>query len=139
MLRYCIVSALVFTLFGLMGGAQADPAAPGANPASYVPFPKGYDMPAGFDFSKGKDPTQADWDAGEARLLGFLEKRDFPALRAHAWQIFAGMTSPTPGGYAVWEAGSPPMRSMPAPTGRGRTSCRTGAWASTGRASLASA
>ncbi|MEW9920650.1 hypothetical protein AB2B41_13620 [Marimonas sp. MJW-29] len=104
MLRQFIVPALCVALTSLAPAAQADPAAAGASTADYAPFPKGYDMPAGFDFSRGTDPTDADWVAGEARLLGFLEKRDFPALRAHAWQVFAGMTSPAPGGYAVWES-----------------------------------
>lgn len=104
MLPKFIAPALAIALVGLAGLTRADPAAPGTSPAAYAPFPRGFDMPAGFDFSKGTIPTEADWTAGEARLLGFLEKRDFPALRAHAWQVFAGMTSPAPGGYAVWES-----------------------------------
>ena len=81
----------------------AEPAAISTTPATYVPVPGGYDMPAGYDFANGP-PTEADWVAGEAHLLGLLEKRDFAALRAHAWQVFAGITSPAPGGYAVWES-----------------------------------
>lgn len=99
-----LATALATALPGAPGPARADPAAPGSATAHYTAFPDGYDMPAGFDFSRGTAPTEADWTAGEARLLGFLERRDFPALRAHAWQVFAGMTSPAPGGFAVWES-----------------------------------
>ncbi|MBE1285296.1 MAG: hypothetical protein GJ676_18430 [Rhodobacteraceae bacterium] len=95
-----IAALIVFTT----SPGFTDTAAPGERSAQYVAFPKGYDMPAGFDYSDGKNPSDADWAAGEARLLEFLEKRNFPELRKHAWQIFAGMTSPTEGGYAVWES-----------------------------------
>lgn len=83
--------------------AWAEPAADGNAAATYAPVPPGYDMPAGYDFAKGP-PTEADWMAAEARLLGLLAAGDHAALRAHAWQVFAGITSPAPGGYAVWES-----------------------------------
>lgn len=104
MFRSILAPLLACSALSLSGPAQSDTAATGEAKATYAAIPKGYDMPAGFDFSKGTDPTEADWVAGEARLMEFLEKRNFPALRAHAWQIFAGLTSPAPGGYAVWES-----------------------------------
>ncbi len=104
MIRSLLTPLLAISLSVLSGPAMAGPAAPGEAEATYSAFPQGYDMPAGFDFSKGADPTEAAWVAGQARLLGYLEKRNFPALRAHAWQVFAGITSPAPGGYAVWES-----------------------------------
>ena len=86
------------------GAALAQIAASGSTSADYAAFPPDYDMPAGFDFSNGQVPSAADWDAGAARLLDFLETSQFSALRAHSWQVFAGITSPSGGGYSIWES-----------------------------------
>ena len=98
-------SAMILTVAMIWTGtaALAEPAAESATEAVYAPVPAGYDMPAGYDFTKGP-PTEADWVAAETRLLGLLDASDFVALRAHAWQVFAGITAPTPGSYATWES-----------------------------------
>lgn len=91
----------------IAAGAAALLAGPAAAEAPlYRPIPPGHDMPAGFA-ADGRAPTREDFAAGERRLLALLEAGDFAALRDHAWQVFAGLTAPTPEGWAVWESWYP--------------------------------
>jgi hypothetical protein len=74
-----LAGALLVSLPSLALG-QANP------PAGY------YDIPAGFDFP-----------ADKATLQNYVASGNFSAQRLHAWNVFAGMTQPTPRGYAVFE------------------------------------
>lgn len=56
------------------------------------PRPTYYPIPAGFDFP-----------ANQATLLQYVDAGDVASMRQHAWNVFAGLTQPTPSGEAVWE------------------------------------
>lgn len=56
------------------------------NTATYQPIPPGFDFPA-----------------DETELIGFRNTENVPAMRKHAWLVFAGMTQPARGGEAIWE------------------------------------
>jgi hypothetical protein len=73
---------------GLIGGVPL-----GALAQTLTPQPGYFDIPAGFDFP-----------ADKATLEGFRQAGDVSAQRKHVWNIFAGMTQPTPDGkFAIFE------------------------------------
>jgi hypothetical protein len=48
-------------------------------------------------------PPGFDFPADEQVLVKLRDNNDVAGMRRHAWMVFAGLTSPTPGGEAVWE------------------------------------
>ncbi len=51
-------------------------------------------------------PSGFGFPADEATLLKYRDDQDVAAMRRHAWNVWAGMTQPTPSGDAHWETWS---------------------------------
>jgi hypothetical protein len=64
--------------------------------AAAQPPPKPEDIPPGFDFP-----------ASESALLEMRDHVDVPAMRRHAWLLFAGMTQQSRAGGPIWETWYP--------------------------------
>lgn len=77
----CLFGGLVVVLIALTLEAQVGP------PSGYFDIPKGYDFPA-----------------DRQTLEKYRSDQNVDAQRLHVWNVFAGMTQPTPDGkYAIWE------------------------------------
>lgn len=75
----CVASTIGFSL-------------PRLNASAVSPATNYVDIPPGFDFP-----------ADKAILLAYRDSNNIPAMRKHAWMVFAGLTQRTPGGEAVFE------------------------------------
>ncbi len=72
------------------GSAPIVEGAAHAKADSYQPIPSGFDFPA-----------------EQAALLRYRDAGDVPAMRSHAWMVWAGMNQPAPGGGPLWETWYP--------------------------------